>query len=186
MLKWSFCSVQALTRIRSARLRASGRLTLIYISYATRYLRAGPGPRRAMQRPPRCTHHKPGHPSLTASHRSVCFENQRRGSEANLTFLRLSCIVNAAEFDGLFNPRSSAASPLLCSGISHTALMSHYFPHRSASDKRLRQAVKNRSKPPGWEEEEEEKGADGRLNHPPPPLRLTGFRKCHPLFVSRG
>lgn len=136
--------------------------------------RAGPAEGRAG--PPRrtWTHHKPG----VRSHRSVCFESRRWGSEANPKVLRLSCIINAAEFDDLFNRRSSAASPLLCSGISHTALMSHYFPHRSASDKRLRQAVKNRSKPPGWEEEEEEEGADRQLSPPP----LDRLQKMPPII----
>ena len=67
-------------------------------------------------------------------------------------------------------------------GISHWVLMSDYFTSRSAFDKWLRQAVKNRSKPLGWKRTKEGEGAVTPLNHfPPLPNRAWKMPPIIPL-----
>lgn len=106
-------------------------------------------------------------------------------SEANSNISFSFFSFNGDVLHDLFKWQTSPVSLFLSRGISHWVLMSDYFTSHSALDKWLRQAVKNRSKPLGWERG----GGGGRrlLNHPHP-LRHhpTGHRKCHPLFVCSG
>lgn len=127
---------------------------------------------------------------LSSTHSPVCFENERRGSEANSNISFSFFPFNGDVLHDLFKWQTSPVSLFLSWGISHWVLMSDYFTSHSALDKWLRRAVKNRSKPLGWERG----GGGGRsreaVKSPPSLLLLlrrpTGRRKCHPLFVCSG
>lgn len=98
--------------------------------------------------------YKPSFLRLTRSHLLVLqfvWEPALRFRGQFQHFFLFFSIFNGDVLHDLFKWQTSPFSLFLSWGISHWVLMSDYFTSHSALDKWLRQAVKNRSKPLGWE-----------------------------------
>lgn len=108
-------------------------------------------------------------PRLTGSHPLTLQFALKTSAEVQRpipTFLSLFFTFNGDVLHDLFKWQTSPVSLFLSWGISHWVLMSDYFTSHSALDKWLRRAVKNRSKPLGWERGGRRREA---VKSPPPP-----------------
>lgn len=101
------------------------------------------------------------------------------------TSAEVSSSPSLMETSSMIYSNDNPPSPLSW-GISHWVLMSDYSTSHSALDKWLRQAVKNRSKPLGWEKGGGGGGRSGEAVKSSPSARPTSLGKCHPLFPFSG
>lgn len=111
-------------------------------------------------------------PRLTGSHPLTLQFALKTSAEVQRpipTFLSLFFTFNGDVLHDLFKWQTSPVSLFLSWGISHWVLMSDYFTSHSALDKWLRRAVKNRSKPLGWERGGRRREAVKSPSLPPPP-----------------